>query len=718
MLVLTVQPGRRAAKVLTIDGRTLAYDAGVRFDAHELRCASLAELATWLRAHDADPSTCLVRGMRSPTAPTSGPIFRRSRAAPAHIAPCARRVLCLDVDDCSISPGLEREAAARAVLRAARLPDCLVESSCVAQESVSSDRAAGRWRGKIWFWCDRPLGDREALDLLRDAAPCVDRALYRPAQIHYTCRTLVDGTSIEPGDTVLELRGTRQESPDVVPIPGHDYRAESSRELARVLDDVRTAKLSTRHKKINAGAYHLGRFVALGVLDHEETRRTIIRTAIESGLDAERADDETTRALRDGIDRALRDGVGSWRDTLLRCDKSGAIKTCQYNVERIVTCDPRYEAWWDSRADCARWADGRQIEDHDAVAISQQIGEEYRISTCPYGTILSALMRRAHLDRRDVYRDAIEDLEWDGTARLDDWLTRYAGAESTPFARAAGRAWVISLVARAIDPGCQVDHMLVLEGEQGRGKTSLLRAIGAAIGGPTDRYGRAYVSIDLSLDDRAIVEQMAFAIVVEAEELAGIDRRSDDRLKRLITTSVDRYRAPYARVAVDRPRGCVIAGTTNKLEGYLRDPSGNRRYWPVRVGAIDLPAWERDVRQVLAEAVVAYRMGEPWHLRDASLRAAATEQQMARTSEDTWTEHIERILRERKPTLVTASEIVTDYVGVPLATSSAREVQRAARILRALGWAQTRSARARAYAPPAGWYEPLLVAGAPSVDSS
>lgn len=705
MLILTVQPGRRAAKVHTEDGRVLAYDAGVRFDAAELRVSSLGELATWLRAHDADPSVCLVRGMRSATAPASGPIFRRSRAAPAHLAPCARRVLCADVDDCAISPGLDPEAAVRAVLRAARLPDCLAESSCVATESVSSDRAAGRWRGKLWWWCDRPVGDREALDLLRDAAPCVDRSLYRPAQIHYTCRTLVAGTSITPGETVLEVAGTREQTPEVVPIPGHDYRAEATRELARVLDEVRVARPSTRHQKVNRGAYHLGRFVALGVLEHEEVRRSIIRTAIEAGLDAERADDETSRALADGVARAARDGAGSWRDGLIRSEKTGGVSTCQYNVERIVTCDPRYEVWWDTRSDCARWADGRQVEDHDAVAISQAIGDEYRISTASHSTILSALFRRAHLDRRDVYRDAIEDLEWDGTPRLGDWLVRYAGAEDTPFARAAGRAWMISLVARAIAPGCQVDHMLVLESNQGDGKTTFLRTLGAAIGGPTDRYARAYVSIDLGLDDRAIVEQMASAIVVEAEELAGIDRRSDDRLKRLITTSVDRYRAPYARVAVDRPRGSVICGTTNKLEGYLRDPSGNRRYWPVRLGTIDLAAWERDVRQVLAEAVVAYRMGEPWHLTDPSLRAAATEQQMARTSEDTWAEHVERLLRERKPTQVTASCVVTDYVGVPLATSSAREVQRAARILRALGWSQTRSARARAYVPPAGWYD-------------
>lgn len=209
-------------------------------------------------------------------------------------------------------------------------------------------------------------------------------------------------------------------------------------------------------------------------------------------------------------------------------------------------------------------------------------------------------------------RDALEALpRWDGRRRLDRWLTASLGAQDSEYHRAVGRAWLISAMARAFKPGCKADHLLLLEGAQGIGKSTALSVLG----------GAGYKDLTFSAHDKDAMQDLRGAWMVEYSELSGLGKRDDEWLKGHIARSVDSYRASYGRDSQDYPRACVLAGTTNPQgDGrYLRD-SENRRYWPV---ACEAPAttlrarlgWLVENRdQVLAEALAAYRGGEVWYL--------------------------------------------------------------------------------------------------------
>ena len=168
-------------------------------------------------------------------------------------------------------------------------------------------------------------------------------------------------------------------------------------------------------------------------------------------------------------------------------------------------------------------------------------------------------------------REYLASLEWDGEPRLQIWLAEYLDAEGPPDYQAAiGSKFLVSAVARIDKPGCQVDHVLTLEGPQGVGKTETVRVLGE----PWTTDGLP----DLHSKDAAI--HLAGIWFVEIAELAAMRRSEIEATKAFLSRRDDRYRPPYARRSVDVPRQCVFIATTNEGQ-YLRDPTGNRRFWPV-----------------------------------------------------------------------------------------------------------------------------------------
>jgi len=199
--------------------------------------------------------------------------------------------------------------------------------------------------------------------------------------------------------------------------------------------------------------------------------------------------------------------------------------------------------------------------------------------------------------------DWLEPLAWDGMRRVDTWLSSYLGAEDTPTHRAIGRMWLISAVARAHRPGAKVDHMLILEGDQGDQKTTALEGL----------CGADWFQPDLrELGSKDAMVTLRGKWVVCMDELHAL--RSVDVIelaKNYLTRTVDKYRPPYGRHEIEQPRSCIFAGTTN-AESYLADPTGNRRFWPVRVaqtGPVDIEAIKRDREQLWAEAKELYLGG-------------------------------------------------------------------------------------------------------------
>lgn len=215
--------------------------------------------------------------------------------------------------------------------------------------------------------------------------------------------------------------------------------------------------------------------------------------------------------------------------------------------------------------------------------------------------------------------------QWDSTPRLDCWLTDYLGVPPSNFSAAVGARWIISAVARIFQPGCKADYCIILEGEQGARKSTSLQTLFEPWF--TDEIA------DLGSKDSSIQLQGVWCI--EIAELDSMSRGDVSKIKAFMTRSTDRFRPPYGHRSEDFPRQNVFAGSVNQNE-YLRDPTGGRRFWPVKAGTISIPALKADRDQLWAEALFRYRQHEVWYLDDLAIEAEARQEQMERYEGDAW----------------------------------------------------------------------------------
>lgn len=253
-------------------------------------------------------------------------------------------------------------------------------------------------------------------------------------------------------------------------------------------------------------------------------------------------------------------------------------------------------------------------------------------------------------------RNFLNGLKWDGEMRLDKWLVDYCGVVDSKYVRAVGAKTLLGAVARVFQPGIKFDYMLVLEGEQGTGKSSIV----SALGGPW--YG------DLIIDphNKDTIAAMRGKWIVEASEMDFATKAEAQAQKAFLSRQVDVVRTAYARLTKAFYRQCIFIGTMN-LEaeaGYLKDTTGNRRFWPVTTRDIQLPAF-REVRdQLWAEATYRYKHGESLYLEDREVAKLAFEEQYARRIIDPWCDKISEWLDQdqfgEKKTVVTTMDIWTE----------------------------------------------------------
>jgi len=229
-------------------------------------------------------------------------------------------------------------------------------------------------------------------------------------------------------------------------------------------------------------------------------------------------------------------------------------------------------------------------------------------------------------------RDYLQSLRWDGVPRIHNWLQRYLGVEDSAYTRIVGSKWLISAVARVMRPGCKADHMLILEGHQGIGKSTALEVLAGKYF--TDAVG------NMSDKDAALAVQRVW--IVEVGELSSFKKTSEvEHIKGFITRNTDRIRPPYGRYVLEMPRQCVFAGTTNQ-DQYLTDETGNRRFWPVMCRYADIEGLREMRDQLWAEALTAFEDGKVWWLDEVEAVQAAAVQQLQRVETDVW----ESIIRE------------------------------------------------------------------------
>lgn len=323
----------------------------------------------------------------------------------------------------------------------------------------------------------------------------------------------------------------------------------------------------------------------------------------------------------------------------------------------------------------------RSIRDDDFFMLAAQL--EYCDIMVGKDTAADAALRVAKENAINPPREFLSRLKWDGRKRLDTWLTYYLGADEQPaeYLALIGSKWLIGAVSRVFEPGRKFDSVLILEGDQGLGKSMALRALATF-------NGEAFF-LDSVGDIRSkdTIMTMQGKLIVEIAELASFRKSENEEIKAFITRQVDEYRPPYGRVVVKRPRYFVLAGSTNEIdEGYLTDSTGNRRYWPVKCGGIDAEAVERDAVQLWAEAVVRYRAGErTWLTADEAV--LSTQQQKLRFLEDAWQERIAEIVKHQWT--VRIDEVLAKLELKPKDINNIVK-NRVKNSLRQLGWYETR----------------------------
>jgi predicted P-loop ATPase len=218
---------------------------------------------------------------------------------------------------------------------------------------------------------------------------------------------------------------------------------------------------------------------------------------------------------------------------------------------------------------------------------------------------------------------------WDGKPRAESILIDYLGAADNAYTRAVTRKTLCGAVARVKHPGIKFDNILVLNGDQGIGKSTLIARLGG------DWYSDSLSLTDMN--DKTAAEKLQGYWILEIGELAGMKKADIDKVKAFISRQDDKYRASFGRRVTPHPRQCIFFGTTNSQNGYLRDITGNRRFWTVRTpGTGRLKPWEltrEDVEQIWAEVLVLVDKGEKLYL-DSNLETFSQAEQAAAMEQD------------------------------------------------------------------------------------
>ena len=366
------------------------------------------------------------------------------------------------------------------------------------------------------------------------------------------------------------------------------------------------------------------------------------------------------RAHKDALTTTLAKVLGGstpddWRHDLITTTKNEVTKAtaCGANLTLIFLNDDAFKSLRWNTLKCEMEFTTGPFVNVPATSLDVAVTDwlfqtpEYRISM-PRQEVIARLLAAARTRPFDPVKNYLEGLVWDGVERLNGLLYTYCGVDyglNNHCARIS-RRFMVGAVARAYRPGCQMDTVLLLQGAQGLGKTSFVRALG----------GEFMAELHMDPSNKDTLQAIAGRWFVELSELASARKTDVESMRAFITRKVDVIRLPYGKVTEEFPRRCVFIGTTNE-DTPLTDAHGNRRYWPVTVGKVDVFALERDRDQLFAEAVAAFKAGERWWLDDGEQLQASEEARMY-TESDTWSELIRDWLYkqpvETRPTKVSA----------------------------------------------------------------
>jgi hypothetical protein len=321
-------------------------------------------------------------------------------------------------------------------------------------------------------------------------------------------------------------------------------------------------------------------------------------------------------------------------------------------------------------------------EDGDSIAL-QAYFQRHQLPKVTLNIVQDALEAFKSDCSFHPVKDYLESLIWDGTPRIDDWLVKHANADLSPgteYLAQVGSKFLISAVARIYKPGCKVDHMLVLEGDQGAKKSTALNVIA----------GSEWFSDSLpsDLNHKDTTAHLKGKWIIEMSELSQFHKSQIETVKAYLTRCIDKYRPPYGRYEIEAPRQCVFSGSTNS-DCYLVDTTGNRRFWVVKVGRIDIDGLRLIRDQLWAEAVFRFKRGEVWHLTDESLVKTQVEEAKKRTTSDPWTISVAEVLDKKSiGDAISPGEVLNLIPEIKPSDKHKVNASRVAVIMSELGWSK------------------------------
>jgi hypothetical protein len=370
--------------------------------------------------------------------------------------------------------------------------------------------------------------------------------------------------------------------------------------------------------------------------------------------------------------------TGDWRDDLITVtgrNDQVQIPSRVHNLMLILRNAPEFAGRlrWDIFAD-QMLCDLRAAVDEDLTALRAQLESRWVAGQVSAEHLLAAANAVAHEAPRHPVREYLSGLAWDGASRILTVFPTWLGTPDDPYHRDAARVLFVGAVRRVQHPGCQLDTMTILQGPQGSKKSSLWAAL----------FAPWYAEITESVYSKDFFQGLTGRWCADFGELEAFGKAEHGRIKLILTSREDRYRAPYARLTQAHPRQNVFVGGTNS-DHVHSDATGGRRWVPVRVAKqIDVPAVEAVRDQLWAEAVAMSGQASAmwWEIRDAA------EHQDAVYQGDSWEEVVGPWLVGRRE--ATTTEVLRDALHIEEGKHSRADQIRVGAILARLGWVRTR----------------------------
>lgn len=398
--------------------------------------------------------------------------------------------------------------------------------------------------------------------------------------------------------------------------------------------------------------------------------------------------------------------AGGWKDLLARTENGSLIAHMQ-NVELILGNDERWAGVIAFSAFSSKIVKLRTPPygggtgdwgDIDDIRVMKWLAQQYNLRV-KASSVIEAVSVVAHDHSFHPVGNYLNKLEWDRVPRLDTWLNTVMGVAQSGYSAKVGKRWMISAVARVMRPGCKADSVMIFEGGQGEGKSTAMSILG----------GDWFMDTPFALGDKDGFQAIRGKWIIELGELDSFNKAESTKAKQFFSASTDTYRESYGRRTNDVPRQCVFVGTTNQDE-YLKDATGNRRYWPVACTKVDLEQLREIRDQLWAEAMFCYEAGEIWWVnRDET--AMFSEAQDERFVVDEWEGPILNWLEESQIGETTSgSEVLASALKLDFGHWGKPEQMRVGAIMHRLGWRRVRlpalaksGQRPWAYKKPQGW---------------